>query len=76
MPLLRGLRNNSCHLNQYTKPFLFTSHARHKAPRLLDFRLNVKSEANAAAGAGSVEVAAAIAAHRAKGRGVGRTRGC
>ena len=55
---------------------MYSSYLGYKAPRLLDFGLDIKAEANAAAGAGSVEVAAAIAAHTAKGLGAGRLRGC
>ena len=56
---------------------MYFSYLGYKAPRLLGFRLNIKSEANAAAAVGVAVVAAAAAVdvHNAKVRGVGRNRG-
>ena len=54
---------------------MYSSYLGYKAPRLLDFGLDIKAEANAEAGAGVVVVAAAAAVHIAKVRGAGRTRG-
>ena len=55
---------------------MYFSYLGYKAPRLLDFGLDIKAEANAVAVAGAGVVAAAVAAHRAKVRGGGRIRGC
>ena len=55
---------------------MYSSYLGYKAPRLLDFGLDIKAEAHAAAVAGAVVVAAAVAAHTAKGRGADRRRGC
>ena len=51
---------------------MFSSYAGHKAPRLLDFGLDIKAEAHAVAVAGGAGGAAAVAAHGAKVRGVGQ----